>query len=435
MSLLPGIRRRIALALAVAVMVLPALAIPGAGGARPTLAAPRADDGEAFARLALDVERTEDIRAVKALQITFAQYLQFGLWSEAASLFADTAEARYGADHLRGKDAIGKYFLSTWGRGRQGLPAGGIHTLMEDTPVLNLSADGRTAKGRWHEFLLEGQFGGSARWQQSVAENEYVKERGVWKVARLDSYVETAGPYETGWVATGPVEFVPFHYTPAEAGTPIPPIPPGTRLPTSSAAPEEALARLDRRIQSMNDEDTVANLQNAYGYYTDRKMWDDASDLFTDDGVLEIANLGIYAGARSIRRSYERLGPEGLQHGQLNDRPIFNVLVSVSPSGQTARTRSVTFNMLGDFGAGTASLGIDVLENRYLKGADGIWRIREMRVFPIMATDYFQGWAKSRLVTPPVSGPQAPDAPVPPADAGTLTEGAIPVFFLNHPVT
>ena len=46
--------------------------------------------------------------------------------------------------------------------------------------------------------------------------------------------------------------------------------------------------------------------------------------------------------------------------------------------------------MLGDFGAGTASLGLDVLENRFVKGTDGIWRIREMRIFPIMATDYYQ---------------------------------------------
>ena len=46
--------------------------------------------------------------------------------------------------------------------------------------------------------------------------------------------------------------------------------------------------------------------------------------------------------------------------------------------------------MLGDYNAGTASLGIDVIENRFAKGADGIWRIREMRIFPIMATDYYQ---------------------------------------------
>ena len=410
--------------------VVLALAAPGIP------AAPTADDAGRVARLSLEVERVEDIRAVKKLQISYAQYLQFGLWSQAASLFADNAEAIYGADRLQGRAAIGRYILSSWGNGREGLPAGGLHTLLEDMPVLNLSADGRTAKGRWHEFWLIGQFGGTARWEQGISENEYVKERGVWKISRIRYYRETAGPYETGWVNAGPsVELVPFHYTSAEAGTPIPPIPAAVPVPAIAGTPAAALAALDRRIQSMNDEDKVANLQNAYGYYTDRKMWDDASDLFTEDGVLEIADVGVYAGPRSNRRSYERLGPQGLQYGQLNDRLVFNFLVSVSPDGSSARTRGVEFDMLGDFSSGTASIGLDVLENRYVKGADGIWRIREMRVFPIMATDYYQGWAKSRLVTPPVTGPFASDRPVPASDRGTLTDGAIPVFFLNHPVT
>ena len=283
---------------------------------------------------------------------------------------------------------------------------------------------------------MTGQLGGSARWEQGIAENDYVKENGVWKISRIDYYLETAGPYETGWVNAGPdVKLLPFHYTSADAGMPIPPIPPDMKLPAIKGPAATALAALNRRIQAMNDEDKVANLQNAYGYYTDRRMWDDASDLFIDDGVLEVGDVGIYSGARSIRRSYERFGPQGLQYGQMNNRLIFNLLVSVSPNGAEARTRAVEFNMLGDYNAGTASLGLDVIENRYAKGTDGIWRISEMRVFPAMAADYYQGWAKSRLVTPPVTGPYAPDKPVPTADMGTLTDGAIPVFFLDNPVT
>jgi SnoaL-like protein len=185
----------------------------------------------------------------------------------------------------------------------------------------------------------------------------------------------------------------------------------------------------------MNDEDRVANLQNAYGYYVDRKMWDDATDLFTSDAVLELADVGIYEGVASIRRFHERSGPQGLRYGQMNNRLIFNLLVSVSPAGREARTRGVVFNMLGDYIAGTASLGIDVIENRFAKGADGIWRIREMRIFPIMATDYYQGWAKSRLVTAPETGQYPPDKPAPAADRGTLTDGVVPDLFLNHPVT
>ena len=394
------------------------------------------DEAADLARLALEVQRAEDIRAVKRLQISYAHFAQFGLWSDMASLFTSDAETVYGADRLKGRDAIRRHLLTAWGNGREGLPPGGLHTMFEDAPVLNLSADGKTAKGRWREFSMIGQLGGSARWEQGISENEYVKEGGVWKISRLDYHQVTAGPYETGWDTGGrDVKLVPFHYTSAEAGVPIPPIPDGLTIPAITGTLSDTLAGLDHRIQAMNDEDKVANLQNAYGYYVDRKMWDDATDLFTSDAVVELADVGIYQGLASIRRFHERSGPQGLRYGQLNNRLIFNLLASVSPAGREARTRGVVFNMLGDYTAGTASLGIDVIENRFVRGADGIWRIREMRIFPIMATDYYQGWAKSRLVTAPETGEYAPDRPAPAADRGTLTDGVVPDFFLNHPVT
>jgi hypothetical protein len=413
-----------------------ALALCAAAACLPGPKLNAVEKGSALARLALDVQRAEDLRAVKRLQITYGQYLQFGYWDQAASLFTHDAEARFGTDHVTGATGIGAYFKRERGNGRDGLMPGGLHTLLEDTPVLNLAPDGRSAKGRWHEFWLTGQFGGAARWEQGISEILYTKEDGAWKIARLDYYRETSGPYEIGWVTGGaPVEFIPFHYTSAEAGTPIPPVPAGTTIPAVKGSPASLFTALHRRIEAMNDEDKIANLQNAYGYYTDRKMWDDAADLFERDGVVEIADVGIYDGAPSIRRSFERFGPEGLQRGQLNDRLIFNLLISVSGNGRDARSRAVTFDLLGDFNTGTASLGLDIVQNRYSKGRDGIWRIREMRVFPLIAADYYQGWGRSRLVTPPVTGRAAPDRPVPPADQGTLTEGAVPVLLEPNPVT
>ena len=59
--------------------------------------------------------------------------------------------------------------------------------------------------------------------------------------------------------------------------------------------------------------------------------------------------------------------------------------------------------MLGDVKSGTASFGLAVFSNRFIKGTDGKWRIREMRIFPLASTDYYQGWNKSRLVTPPAT--------------------------------
>ena len=56
-----------------------------------------ADEAADLARLSLEVERAEDLRAVKRLQTSYAHYAQFGLWSEMALLFTNNAEAVYGA--------------------------------------------------------------------------------------------------------------------------------------------------------------------------------------------------------------------------------------------------------------------------------------------------------------------------------------------------
>src|SRR5690606_26338496 len=136
-------------------------------------------------RLAQNVERAESVRHVKRLQETYAQYSQFGLWDEMAALFADDAELIRGDDRVSGREAIGEYFLETFGNGREGLPPGGLHTQLVFRPLINVSADGQTAKGRWWEWSMTGRFGGEAAWAGGIYENEYVREDGTWKFARV----------------------------------------------------------------------------------------------------------------------------------------------------------------------------------------------------------------------------------------------------------
>src|SRR4029077_5177744 len=134
----------------------------------------------------------------------------------------------------------------------------------------------------------------------------------------------------------------PYHFkNEDEAGTPIP--------PASGPAPKTTatLASLEQRVGALNAEDKARNLQNAYGYYIDRKMWDDVTDLFTSDGVLEIGDVGIYEGPANIRRALERDGPAGLKNGQLNDHPLFNTMIEIAPSGMEARVRGQELGILG----------------------------------------------------------------------------------------
>src|SRR5262245_13023496 len=174
-------------------VALGALAVVVAGDTPSTGAAERVH------RLGLNVERAESVRAVKRLQETYAQYSQFGLWTDMAALFADNAQLSYGKDTEQGRPASQHYFLTRVGEGTQGPKPGGLHTQMVLRPLVNVSADGQTAKGRWWELSMTGQHGVKAEWAGGIFENEYVRERGVWKIARMRYNPMFAGPYATGW--------------------------------------------------------------------------------------------------------------------------------------------------------------------------------------------------------------------------------------------
>ena len=404
-------------------MALGVLQVVVAGDTSPSMSA-----AARVSRLAQNVERAESVRAVKRLQETYAQYSQFGLWTDMAALFADNAQLSYGKDNVQGRQAIQQHFLTTFGEGTHGLKPGGLHTQMVLRPLINVSADGQSAKGRWWEFSMTGQHGVKAEWAGGIFENEYVREGGVWKISRMRYNPIFAGPYATGWRNVDEDQkIVPYHFTPDETGIPVPDLPASAITPVDPKMnPASTLTALEQRIAAMNDEDKVRNLQNAYGYYMDRKMWDDVTDLFTADGALSIANVGVYDGPKSIRRALERSGPAGLKHGQLNELLQLNMAVSVEPGGMEARSRGIEFGLLGEADKGTAFYTLAIFENRYMKQND-IWRIREMRIFPLMKTEYAQGWAKSQVVDPAPAKEHAPDRPVLKSDV--MAPGAIPVFF------
>jgi hypothetical protein len=420
-------RRLMSLGLALLVAV-GTVHVVGAGQATPAMS-----PAARVHRLGLNVERAESVRAVKRLQETYAQYSQFGLWTDMAALFADNAQLSYGKDNAQGRQAIQQYFLTAFGEGTHGLKPGGLHTQMVLRPLINVSADGQTAKGRWWEMSMTGQYGVKADWAGGIFENEYVREGGVWKIARLRYNPMYAGPYETGWRNVDEDQkIVPYHFTPDETGIPVPDLPASATAIEPRMNPATALAALEQRISVMNEEDKIRNLQNAYGYYMDRKMWDDVTDLFTADGALSVASVGVYAGPASIRRALERNGPAGLKHGELNELMQLDMAVTIEPGGMEARSRGLEFGLLGEADKGTAFYTLAIFENRYVKQND-IWRIREMRMFPLLKTEYAKGWARSQVADPAPGTAHAPDRPALASDV--MVAGAIPVFFQSNPVT
>lgn len=394
---------RIFLPLAATLMLLNAATAQAQGVPAPQAATAQLDE------LARDVERVESLRAVKDLQRSYAQYSQFALWDEMAPLFARDARIMWGDKAVTGQKAIAEWLKARVG-GAKGLSPGALHSEFIEDEIINLSVDGQSARGRWEMMALTGDGKGKTRIEGGIYENEYVLEDGRWKFSLMRFYPQYEGDYEKGWANIGGKDLpqIPYHFTVDETGVPIPQ--PAGPAPRTSAT----LATLESRIDLLNQEDSVRNLQNAYGYYVDRKMWTDVVDLFADDAVVEIAGAGIFKGKDGARRAMELMGAEGLSHGQLNDRPLFGTMVEVLPGGTEAISRGLELGMIGEADKGTASWEFTIFRNRFAR-EQGLWKIKELRLYPLLKADYGPGWGKGGVARP--------------------AEGMLPAFTGPNPVT
>jgi hypothetical protein len=187
----------VALAAATATTVLPGAATAAEASDAVRIAQLR----RRLAQLSSEADRIADANAVKRLQRAYGFYLDKGYWDEAADLFADDATMEVGIDGVYVGKARIRELIIRHGGGNPGpgLPFGQLNLRMQLQPLVTVAANGLSAKGRWRELSMTGQFQQSASWGEGVYENEYVKDKGVWKISRLRFYPNFVAPYEIGW--------------------------------------------------------------------------------------------------------------------------------------------------------------------------------------------------------------------------------------------
>jgi hypothetical protein len=419
------------------------------GGAQPL-----SSDAELAQRVAVieaRVGQAESLRAIKRLQYAYGHYVEFGLWHDFADLFTEDAVAHYPAGDL-GREAIRELFFEQVGQGQLGLADGRLYPHFVLQPVVTLDTGGGTAHGRWHVLTLLGGYGGNATWVGGLYENDYVREDGVWKIAELRTNTQFSGSYAGGWTNPPPASAepngvcenylvnqctIPFHYLAEKAGAPLDQA--DAVAPVADASGFEGLggqvAEIYRRVLRLRAESEVTNLQHAYGYYMDRKLWDDVADLFASDATLELGLQGVYRGRASIRRALEQFGPPGLSVDEVNDHLQLETIVTVSPDGGIARARGIDFALWGTEVDGTyrSEWREAVFENVY-REEGGVWKIASMHLYPRFATDYSLGWAEDARPAPRTSEAYPPDEP-PTLTHGVYPEFYIPPFHFTNPVT
>ncbi len=447
-------------------------------------------------RLAAGIELAQDVSAIKRLQRAYGYYVDKGMWEDCASLFADDAVANYPAGVFVGKESIRKHLYLNVGAakmGQNGLPDGRLYDHLVIQPVVHLDRDGKTAHGRWRAFAMFGNYGGTAIWAGGVYNFTYVKRNGVWKIKTLDYNAGYGSPYDTGWaLPKGPRRsggprplpyppdrerhmpcegfpdacIAPFHYNnpgsegggavwrlpesmtaavrtaaqasvaPAAAAQSAPdasgPSGAGAGGPGADPALAAWIHGLEQEAARLDDEQRIENLIKVYGYYVDRRMWDEVADLFADGGSIEMGQRGVYVGKARVRQFLNLLGPAGLRDGDLNDHVQLQPVVTVSPDGLTAKARSRELDMTGVYGQG-GEWSEGVYENTFVK-QNGVWKFQSLRYYPTFISDYDKGWAKDAEPVPTASETLPPDRP--PTDVYAIYPKAhVAPYDYPNPVT
>jgi hypothetical protein len=151
---------------------------------------------------------------------------------------------------------------------------------------------------------------------------------------------------------------------------------------------------LTARVEKLEGTRAVKKLQRAFGYYIDRGLWGEASDLFADNGTIEIGVDGVYVGKARIREYLARLhgGQEGLVYGQLNEWVTLQPAISIARNGLIATARWRDHAMLGQYKK-HAEWRDGIYENTYVKEGD-VWKLKSLHLYVNFVTPYEKGWAR-----------------------------------------
>jgi hypothetical protein len=321
--------------------------------------------------------RLQDEAAIVNLQHQYGYYFDQHNWDALVDLFAENASFESGQQGVYSGKASIRNALNQYGS--QGLVKGEVdeHILLQ--PYVSVAADGRSAKARVDQLGLQGKAGKSAEWTQGLYENSFVKENGQWRIQALHYYPRLITDYAKGWgvdaqSAPGPNNDYPpdapsteryeifptfyipaFHFTHPVTGR-APQYPAGdpastklidfnTTLPlatTSNSLTDNPnlpaqLATAELQAEQLLAGAAIENLVNAYAYYLDECMPQQAATLFAEQGVNEIPGIGYYHGTQHIAQALQlAYCPKGRQEGALTLHHAVQPVITVADDGQSA---------------------------------------------------------------------------------------------------
>jgi hypothetical protein len=380
--------------------------------------------------LARRIGLLQDAEEIENLISMYGYYLDKQQWNLLTDLFVDdsTMEISQRGIYIGRKSVMRAWELF----GPQNIERNHLHNHIQMQPVIHVAPDGQHASVRSRALSQLGTLGGIGVLGDSVYENELVKEKGIWKIKKDHLYTTFFAPYDTGW-ALDPrpapkvsdkvppdkppsetyesfpgIYIPPFHYKNPAADQSAAAKPEGGVLPI----PEEvraAFLRVRNRIQGLEDESDIENLQRIFGFYVDKQLWKEAADLFADEGTLEVDGQGVFAGKSRVLEYFGRLSPAGLTRGKLFNHIQLQPIIDLAPDGKSAKGRWRFLSELGEYKKSAAWCG-GTFENEYVKEGP-IWKIKTLHAYSRFCAPYADGWGKSALPNARLENGFLPDRP------------------------
>jgi len=174
-------------------------------GTRTTAAAPAlvsgvdADSVEAgLAALERRIGALEDITQLERMNSIYGYYLAHLQWDDLTGIFAPTGTIEIAMRGVYVGSASVRRNLNLYGQATDS-QFGLQHNHMQFQPVITVAPDGQSAKMRSRALSIMGNWERSSQWMGGIYENEYVKENGVWKIAKDQVFNTYFVPYMVGW--------------------------------------------------------------------------------------------------------------------------------------------------------------------------------------------------------------------------------------------
>lgn len=174
-----------------------------------------------IARLEHELAIQQDIEQIRKVQYTYGYFIDKSQYNEVVDLFSDEGEVWFLGGIYRGKAGVRRLYIErfqgTFTQGHNGPRYGWLLDHPQLQMVIDVAPDRRTATVRGRSMMQAGLHESAegaqrAWWEGGIYDNRYVREDGVWKIARLGYFPFWHGTFADGWAKT-PIDYIPFTKT------------------------------------------------------------------------------------------------------------------------------------------------------------------------------------------------------------------------------